>query len=155
MAPRSRSDPKAEALRQRGTWHPHPERVRDEAFLGSDFFDPRDGLQVKYEMLRRVQREGQAIRSVAAAFGVSRPTFYAAQAAFARGGLAALLPKKPGPRRAHKLREEIVDYLARARAADPELRPPDLAARVQERFGLSVHPRSIERALAREEKKRR
>ena len=39
----------------------------------------------------------------AAAFGFSRPSFYQAQAALAGGGLAALVPRKPGPRRAHKL----------------------------------------------------
>jgi transposase len=152
---RSRPDPKTEALRQRSTLHPHPECVRDEAFLGADFFDPRDLLQVKYEMLRRVRSEGQTIRSVAEVFGVSRPTFYAAQEAFEEGGLAALLPKKPGPRRAHKLREEIVDFLRQERAEDPALTSAELAGLADERFGLSVHPRSIERALARRGKKRR
>ncbi len=152
---RSRPDPKAEALRQQGTLHRHPERVRDEAFLSEDFFDPRDLLQVKYEMLRRVQSEGQTIRSVAAAFGVSRPTFYAAQSAFEQGGLAALLPQKPGPREAHKLRDEIVDFLQQQRSEDPDVTSTDLATLAEARFGLSVHPRSIERALARREEKRR
>lgn len=152
---RSRPDPKAEVLRQRGTLHPHPERVRDEAFLGDDFFDPRDLLQVKYEMLRRVQSEGHAIRSVAAAFGVSRPTFYAAQSAFEQGGLAALLPKKPGPHGAHKLRDEILDFLQQARSEHPDVTPAEMATLAEQRFGLSVHPRSIERALARRGKKRR
>jgi hypothetical protein len=72
----------------------------------------------------------------------------------ARGGLAALVPKKPGPRRAHKLSPEVVDFLDRARTADPSLRPPELARRVRARFGRTVHPRSVERALARREKKR-
>jgi hypothetical protein len=72
----------------------------------------------------------------------------------ARGGLAALVPKKPGPRRAHKLSPEVVDFLHRARAEEPPLRPPELARRVRARFGRTVHPRSIERALARRKKKR-
>ena len=41
------------------------------------------------------------------------------------------------------------------RDADAALRPAELADRVHERFGRSVHPRSVERALARREKKRR
>ncbi len=88
------------------------------------------------------------------AFGLSRPTLYQAQAALARGGLAALVPRKPGPRRAHKLSAEVVDFLHRLRAADPSVRPPELARRVRARFGRTVHPRSVERALARREKKR-
>jgi hypothetical protein len=50
---RSREDPKAAALRAAGALHPHPEAVRDEAFTRHEFFDRRDRVQVKYEMLRR------------------------------------------------------------------------------------------------------
>jgi transposase len=71
-----------------------------------------------------------------------------------RGGLAALVPKKPGPRRSHKLSLEVVDFLQRERSEDPSLRPPELARRIRARFGRTVHPRSVERALARREKKR-
>jgi hypothetical protein len=34
-------------------------------------------------------------------------------------------------------------------AADPSLRPADLVEPLADRFGVRVHPRSIERALAR------
>jgi transposase len=153
--PRPKSDPKADALREQGCLHPHPEKVTDEAFAASEFFDPRDLVQVKYEMLRRVRVDGQAVSHSAAGFGLSRPSYYQAQAAFEAGGLPALVPKKPGPRRAHKLSEEVVAALEEALAERPELVPQDLVELVEERFGVSVHPRSIERALARQEKKRR
>jgi predicted Zn-dependent protease len=45
---------KIAALREEGTLHSAPEKVRDPKFQDSDFFDPRDAVQVKYEMLRRV-----------------------------------------------------------------------------------------------------
>jgi transposase len=106
-------------------------------------------VQVKYEMLRQVQHEGVSVTSAARAFGLSRPVFYAAHRAWEQGGLPALVPARPGPRRAHKLREEVVAYLEQARAADPRVRAADLAQQVQARCGLQVHPRSIERALAR------
>ena len=64
-------------------------------------------------------------------------------------GLAGLVPARPGPRRAHKLTEEIVSFARAEREADPALRSADLAALIAERFGVSVHPRSVERALAR------
>ncbi|RMF64278.1 MAG: helix-turn-helix domain-containing protein [Bacteroidetes bacterium] len=152
--PRPKSDPKAVTLRERGCLHPHPDKVTDEAFAASEFFDPRDLVQVKYEMLRRVRVDGQAISQAAASFGLSRPTYYQAQAAYEEGGLPALLPKKPGPRRAHKLSDEVVAALNEALAEQPELDPQDLVRLVEERFGISVHRRSIERALARQEKKR-
>jgi Helix-turn-helix domain len=154
MAKTTPPDPKIGALRQRGCLHPHPERVADPLFATADFFDARDRVQVKYEMVRRVRVDGQPVGHSARAFGFSRPSFYQAQAGLAHGGLAALVPQKPGPRRAHKLSPEVVDFLAHARADDPSLRSPELARRVRERFGRTVHPRSVERALARREKKR-
>jgi len=147
-------DPKHDALRGHGCAHPHPEKVRDGRFQRSEFFDPRDLVQVKYEMLRAVRVEGAPVSRAAEHFGLSRPTYYEAQAALARGGLPALVPRKPGPRRAHKLSGEVIDFLSRALADDPALRAPALARLVRGRFGLSVHPRSIERALQRREKKR-
>ena len=154
MAKPKPPDPKIDALRLYGSLNAHPDRVQDPLFAGADFFDARDLVQVKYEMVRRVRVDGQPVSRSAAAFGFSRPALYQAQAAVARGGLAALVPKKPGPRRAHKLSPEVVAFLHRARTADPSLRPPELARRVRARFGRTVHPRSVERALARREKKR-
>ena len=155
MAKRKVPDGKNEALRRSGSLNPHPEKIRDELFTTVDFFDARDLVQVKYEMVRRVRVEGQHVSRSATAFGFSRPSFYKAQAAFVQGGLPALVPKKPGPRRAHKLSDEVVDFLERSLSDDTSLRPRDLARRIEERFGVSSHPRSIERALARREKKRR
>ena len=63
------SDPKTDTLRNRGTLNPHPEQVRDGFFLENDFFDARDLLQVKYEMLRKAQVEGECVTRAAAAFG--------------------------------------------------------------------------------------
>ncbi len=145
---------KATTLRERGSLHPNADAVVDPLFVGSDFFDARDLLQVKYEMLRRVRVDAQPVSHTAAAFGLSRPCFYQAQEAFDRGGIVALLPRKPGPRRAHKLDADVVTFIEQQLLEQPSLRPPQLAERVLAHFGRTVHPRSIERALARQKKKR-
>ena len=147
-----RSTPKRQVLRQTGTLNLRPDRVADELFGGSDFFDPNDLLQVKYEMLRRVRQDDFTVRQAAQLFGFSRPSFYQAQEAFTRGGLGALVPQKRGPRRAHKLSQQVMEFIERTIAADPGA---DLVAAVQQAFGISVHRRSIERGLARAKKKRR
>ena len=59
-------DTKARSLASRGALHPHPGRVRDHLFQRSDFFDPRDLVQVRYEMLRRHLVDGQERRRVGA-----------------------------------------------------------------------------------------
>lgn len=154
MPPIQTPDPKLRALADSGTVNPHPEAVRDSAFVGSDFFDPRDLVQVKYEMLRRVRVECACIAEVATQFGLSRPTFYKAQADFARTGLTGLLPGKRGPRGAHKLTAEVRQFIERVQAAEAGLDAQALAERIAQHFGHSVHRRTVERALAREKKKR-
>jgi len=134
--------------------NPHPEKVVDPLFAASDFFDARDLVQVKYEMVRRVKMDHQPVGSSAAAFGFSRPSFYQAQARLESGGLASLVPQKPGPRRRHKLDAEVMAFLQKLRSEDPSLKPPDLVGHIVQRFGRRVHVRSVERALARQEKKR-
>jgi transposase len=146
---RKRQDPKVDALRATRSLNPHPEQVRDDGFTSSEFFDARDLVQVKYEMVRRVRVDGQPVSRSAAAFGFSRPSYYEAAAAIDAGGLAALVPARPGPRRAHKLTEEVVAFARAAREQDPGLRSAQLAERIGQRFGIRVHPRSVERALAR------
>jgi homeodomain-containing protein len=147
-------DPKVEALRADGALYRRADQVTDPVFATHEFFDPRDLVQVKYEMIRRVEVEAQPVAPTAAAFHFSRPSFYQAQRAFQQRGLAGLLPKKRGPRGGHKLTAEIVAFLKAVQERDPSVRPTDLARRVADRFATTVHPRSIERALVRQEKKR-
>ena len=148
-------DPKLRTLQPQGTLNLRPKAVRDELFLRDEFFDPRDLVQVKYEMLRRVRTEGQSVSDAAASFGFSRPSFYQAQSALEQDGLAGLVPRKRGPKRAHKLTAEVLTYIGEVRQKEPSIRLPDLVKRIQERFGTKVHPRSIERSLLRHQKKRR
>lgn len=149
MARRSGPDPKEEALREQRSLNPRAGEVTEAEFAGSEFFDPRDVVQVKYEMVRRVRVEGEPVGATAKAFGFSRPSFYEASATLDEEGLAGLVPERPGPRRAHKLNDEIVAFVQDRLAADTSLRPRDLVDPIAERFGISVHARSIERALAR------
>src|SRR6478735_10958373 len=148
VARKRKPDAKEAALAETRTLNPRPEAVRDEQFASSEFFDARDVMQVKYEMVRRVRVDGVPIARSAAAFGFSRPSFYQAAAAVDAHGLAGLVPARPGPKRAHKLTDEIVTFARRAREDDPVLRSTDLVELIADRFGISVHPRSVERALA-------
>jgi transposase len=141
------SDEKLRALRKYRTLHPHPEQVRDPLFTGgSPFFDPRDLVQVKYELLRRVRVDGYSVSQATSLFALSRPTFYAAQSAWEQAGITGLLPQSSGPRQAHKLTEEIV---AELRPLAKTMSAAELAGWLHEQRGLIVHPRRIERALAR------
>ncbi|MGH9629422.1 MAG: helix-turn-helix domain-containing protein [Bryobacteraceae bacterium] len=150
-----RNAAKIQILRQQGVLNPHPEAVTDPLFQTGAFFDPLDLLQVKYEMLRRVEVDKAPVTEAAAAFGVSRPAFYQAQNAVAQQGLAGLIPRKRGPHGAHKLTPAVLDFVLQQRAASPSLTIAELITRIQQQFGVAVHRRTIERHLGRQEKKRR
>jgi transposase len=149
MTRRAPEDPKVAALARERSLNGRPERVVDAAFLASPFFDARDLVQVKYELVRRVQVDGVSVTRAAAAFGFSRPSYYAAAAALEREGLVGLLTERPGPRHAHKLGEEVVAFVLEQLAAGAAARPRELVAAIEARFGVRVHARSIERAVMR------
>lgn len=152
---RSPEDAKSRALRRWGAFNASADEVVDDLFQGHEFFDPRDLVQVKYEMLRRVQQEGLTVTAAARQFGFSRTAFYQALGIFEQQGLPGLIPHRPGPKQAHKLNPEVVEFLLRQLARDDALRPAELVQQVHREFGIAVHPRSIERALFRERKKGR
>jgi transposase len=145
---------KRQSLRRHGTLNPQPESVSHPLFRNSDFFDPDDLLQVKYEMLRQVHVDHQSISEAAHAFGFSRPSFYQAQAAFQEDGVSGLLPHKRGPQGGHKLTSEVMDFVIQQRTEDSALTPEQLAQAIQKRFRVQVHPRSIQRRLVAEKKRR-
>jgi transposase len=141
-------------LKRQGTLNPHAQLVVDPLFQSREFFDADDVVQVKYEMLRRVKVDNQPVTQSAAAFGFSRPTYYQTETDFDREGLFGLVPQKRGPRQAHKLTPEVLDFVRELRAGKPRISTAELASAIEQRFQVAVHRRSIERALARQEKKR-
>ncbi|MBW1700419.1 MAG: helix-turn-helix domain-containing protein [Deltaproteobacteria bacterium] len=147
------NDPKSEELKKQGCLNRRADQVKSALFQQSDFFDPRDLLQVKYEMLRQAIVEGQPIQRVVLQFGFSRPSFYQTLANFKQNGLLGLVRNKPGPRRAHKLSEPVVKFIEEQKAQDAALTLDKLVKRIKKKFGLVVHKRSIQRALTRKKKK--
>ena len=150
---KKKRDPKGEVLARDGVLNPNPVAVRDVLFTGNPFFDAKDLVQVRYEMVRRHQVDGLAISEAAAAFGVTRPTFYKAQSALRTVGLAGLLPSRRGPKAGHKVSGEVIAFATELKAAKPEITTSQCLDAIESRFGVKVHRRSLERALARKKKR--
>jgi transposase len=146
-------DTKVQALRQSGALNPHAGAVSDPLFHANPFFDARDLVQVRYEMVRRHKVDGLPVSSAAAAFGVTRPTFYKAQSALEADGLAGLLSNARGPRDGHKLSAEVVAFVEEMRDADPKATTRQCLEAIERRFGVKAHRRSLERALSRKKKR--
>jgi transposase len=139
--------PKVTALLDEGTLNPTPEQVRDPKFQDNEFFDPRDIVQVKYEMLRRVSIENTSVTAATEEYGVSRPTYYQTKASFDKAGVAGLVPRKRGPRAPHKLQGEVLAFVEEQLVPGEPVRARPLAKLIRQKFGLNIHPRTIERAV--------
>jgi transposase len=145
-------DEKSKALKQQNLLYAKASTVTDELFQTLQFFDPRDLLQVKYEMVRRVLNDGWSVSRSAAAFGFSRISYYRIQHAFQTLGLLGLLPRKHGPSRPTKITREVLAFLCRRREQQPALSAAELTALLASELGVRVHIRTVERAL-RDKKK--
>jgi len=139
---------KTELLAEDGTLNAAPEKVRDPKFHKDGFFDPRDAVQVKYEMLRRVSVEKASVTAVSDEYGVSRPTYYQAKADFDEAGIAGLAPRKRGPQGPHKIQSEVLTFLRAQISPGEPIRARELAKALRQELGLDVHPRTIERAIS-------
>jgi transposase len=146
-AKRERKNPRLQALVEEGTLNPSPEKIKDPKFLDGEFFDPRDIVQVKYEMLRRVSVENAPVTGATEEYGVSRPTFYQTKASFQKAGIAGLVPKKRGPQGPHKVQGEVFQFIQEQVVTGKPIRARQLTKQILKRFGLDIHPRTIERVV--------
>ena len=153
MEGRKRDAAKRRALDQNNTLNKNADKVVDPKFKNIAFFDPDDIVQVKYEMLRSVQKNGAGIIKASKSFGFSRITFYKLSKAFKELGLAGLIPQKKGPRRAHKLTREVMEFVGRLLEQKSGIKSDGIRQEIKDRFDLTVHKRSIERAIDKSKKK--
>jgi len=138
---------KIETLRSSGVLNRHPEEVRNPLFTENEFFDPHDLVQLKYETIRAVEVDGQPIAQAALDSGLSRPTIYEARGNFRQEGIQGLLPEKRGPKKPRKLKPEVRRYLQELVGSEPGLKAVVLVQRVRRRFGIVLHPRTVEKAV--------
>ncbi|TAN43892.1 MAG: helix-turn-helix domain-containing protein, partial [Candidatus Methanoperedens sp.] len=131
-------------LKKGSTFNPKASEVKDELFLKNDFFDPRDLVQVKYEMFRKVEKENVEVKETVHLFGMSRQYYYKIKTAFDRQGMAGLLPDKRGPKRPFKLTDNVVGFINKVAKEDPSVTNQRIAEKIEARFKIAVNPRTIQ-----------
>jgi transposase len=138
---------KEESLIETGSFNKRHLDVSAGIFKTSQFFDARDLVQVKYEMLRAVGSDGSSVADAAGKFGFSRKTYYQVGKAFGEGGLSALVPKKTGPKGPSKLRGEVSEFIDSYIERHERANAKEVAAQLDAEVGVRIHPRTIERYL--------
>ena len=143
---------KEESLKGTCSFNRNFVNVHADVFNASPFFDAKDLVQVKYEMLRAVMKDGIGVTCVAEKFGFSRKTYYQIDKAFAEGGLYALMPKKTGPKGPNKLRGEVSNFIDSYVSRHDNAKAKEIAAQLEASLGSRIHPRTIERYLEKKTK---
>jgi transposase len=140
------NDSRRQALEAAGMAHPRPGAVTSPLFCsGGPFFFSLDKVQVKYEMLRAHVVDGWSVTEAAAGHGYSRAEFYLVSASFEDAGMTGLLGKPRGRKGPVKLTADVRSFL-------DELGPcsaAEAAAALEAALGVSLHPRSVQRARQR------
>jgi transposase len=142
------SKEKRRALNAHRALNPEPQKVTAEQFrTHQEFFDAEDRLQVRYEMLRGPAVGELTVTEACAAFGVSRQTFYTLRRAFDTQGITGLFDGKRGRKGPLKASSEVVEFVRAAKAAEPSLSGAHIARLVDQKFGVVLHRRTVERLL--------
>lgn len=133
-------------LKKAGLFNPNQERVKDPLFLEhTNFFDPCDNLQIRYEMLRSHMIDSDSVVEICRRFGISRQSFYTLQDKFKQEGTAGLLPKRPGPQGPSKLTGEVLEFVQQCLQDDQKTSIIEIKSQIQRKFGVSLHRRTIEK----------
>jgi len=138
---------KEDSLKKNNSFNHNHENVKADIFRTTPFFDKRDLVQVKYEMVRAVSNAEGTVTEIASNFGFSRKGYYQISKAFKDGGLGALAPKKTGPQKPHKLTPNATVFIDSYLAAKPKAKAAELSAALESEMGISIHPRTVYRYL--------
>lgn len=134
-------------LETAGMAHPHPELVKAGLFVSHEpFFYALDKLQVKYEMLRAHVVDGMSVTAAADTYGYSRAGFYVIWSGFDDRGMAGLIDERPGRRGPLKISPDIARFVQDAESA---LSGAALSELIEQRFGIKLHRRTVERLRQR------
>lgn len=140
---------KDETLKSNGTFNKDSQAVTAEHFQSGIFFDPKDLVQVKYEMLRSVANNESSVSEASKKYGLSRQSYYISKASMESGGIAALLPRKTGPKKGYKLTDVGAAFIDSYMISHPGAKAKEVNKAMFEKTGIVVHDRTVERYLAK------
>ena len=140
---------KKDFLLKNGTYNKNFENVKNTKFIEDDFYDPTDIAQVKYEMLKEVEKSGRPITDAADDYGFSRTAYYNIKDAFNKQGIQGLIPEKPGPRKPHKLTPEYQKIIDGYISKNPKISSSEIAELINKEGKINISKRTVERYRAK------
>jgi len=136
---------KKEILIKNGTFNKNHDKVKREGFSEGGFYDPMDIVQVRYEMIKDADDSEKTIGQISSEYGYSRASYYHIKDNFDKGGIAALIPERTGPKEARKLTGDLREYIKEYTQRNPKASSSKIAAEIESVKGVTVSKRTIER----------
>jgi transposase len=124
-----------------------PDSLTLEGPGGSLCVPASDVILPKFAMLFEGECEGLGPTAAAAKFGFSRQRYFQLRAAFALGGILALVNQKRGPKTNYRRTDQVIQQVVRHRFLDPDASAEVIAQKLRQ-SGFLVSTRSVERVLA-------
>ena len=140
---------KRDILIENGTYNKNKDKVTADDFQHSIFFDPTDVVQVKYEMLRSVEKGGKSITEASHEYGLSRETYYKSKRRFDSEGMYGLTSKESGPKSPHKMTQEVCDYIDGYLVDHPDAKSTQVCDVILADLNISLSYKTIDRYLAK------
>ena len=141
------SQTKIDFLRSEGLLNARAERVAHPLFQETDFFDPLDLSQVRYEMLRYARGENSPVAEACRLFAYSREYFYQLERDFKERGVVALLAGPRGRRPILALNQEIVNFIVHRKIENPRLSGEALREEILRIYRVKCTSRTVNRVI--------
>ena len=138
---------KLNKLKENGTYNKNESNVKSELFKINPFFDSRDLVQVKYEMIRCVEKDGVSVKTASELYGFSRVSFYKIREYFNKYGFEGLFNQKRGPHGSYKLSDEAIEFIYLTQNNTPEISNAEICEIIFSKYNIRVHPRTISRII--------
>jgi transposase len=139
---------KLEQMKKNGTFNRDPSKVLSSLFKDYSFFDPHDLPQVKYEMLRSVEKDGKDVSSTAKEFGFSRVSYYQIKEDYNTSGILGLIPKKRGPQGPRKLKPDDIEFIKKIMNDDNKITQKEMLEKLKIERNITISRRTLERCMS-------
>ena len=124
------------------------DKVTEPRFLDSDLFDPKDLLQVRYEMVRSIKEGVITLDEVPSKYGVSAMTAKRCVSSLEKGGIIALVPERKGPKGPSSLDDESLRFIDSYIAEHPKASGRKVHDALEAEKHVGVSKRTVERYLS-------
>ena len=140
---------KESRLKESNTYNPKSDMITASIFANNQLMDPKDLLQVRYELVRAIKCESKPIREICSEYGVSVSTARRYAEDLKKGGLIALVPEQKGPSGPTKLTKEASDFIDAYRKKNPESSGGKIHSALESKLHTGVSKRTVERYLSK------